>query len=158
MGTERKRIAIREATEQEALDYGRFGGRAIPRFLIVDADEPEKNLQYGGNLYRGEGSDFLRYTISQARRWERKGYRLILTAEQKMIEQIAKAVDINSWYPPRKIAEDPAVAVAKYDRIARIVCPEAFWDGLTEERELFDNTYSLKTRREKYQERIAVDD
>ncbi len=153
--TERRRIAIREATEEEALAYGRFGDRAIPRFLIVDADEPEKNLKYGGNLCRGEGSDFLLYTISEARRWERKGYKLVLTAEQKMIERIGRVVAINDYYPPIKIARDPAVAVAKYDRIVRIVYPEAFWDGWTGERELFDISHASTRRKSRRGKRLS---
>lgn len=124
----KKRIAIREATEEEALGYGRFGDSAIPRFLIVDADEPDKTLQYDGNLFRGEGSDWLLYTIRTARRWERRGYELVLTAEQKMIEAIGKALELNTWFPPSKIAADPPVAAAKFDRICRIACPEAFID------------------------------
>lgn len=123
---DRPRIAIREATEEEALGYGRFGGSAISRFLIVSADDPDKALQYGGNLGRGEGGDWLLYTIREARRWERRGYKLVLTAEQKMIEAVGKTLDLNAWLPPSKIADDPPVAVAKFDRICRIVCPEAF--------------------------------
>jgi hypothetical protein len=128
-------IAIREATEEEALDYGRFGGSGVPRFLIVNAEEPDKVLTYGGNLGRGEGSDFIANAIANGRRWERKGYKLVLTAEQKMIEQVTHVVDLNRYWPPTKIAEDPAVAVAKFDRIARIVIPEAFWNPLTGQRE-----------------------
>lgn len=132
------RIAIREVTEEEALRYGRFGGSAAPRFLIVDADEPDKTLHYGGNLGRAEGSDWIVHCISEGRRWEaHRGYVLVLTAEQKLLEKVGNIVDLNDgFFPPSKIAEDPAVAVAKYDRIARTVHPQAFWDPFTNDREL----------------------
>lgn len=152
-----RRIAIREATEEEAPAYGRFGDSGVPRFLIVNADEPDEALHYGGNLNRGEGSDWILNAIGEARAWERRGYKLVLTREQKVIEAVGEVLDLNTWFPPAEIVRDPAAAAAKFDRICRIVCPEAFWDPFTNERELFNpDDLGLSRRRREEREEDAV--
>lgn len=153
MAEEVVRIAIREITEEEALHaWQRLGHMAPNRFAIVAHGDPEKALGYGLGVMLGlfEGADWIQSAISIGRDWERtrRNVVLVLTHEQRLIERVCKIVDVNAWHPPTKIAADPAVAVAKFDRIARTVVPEAFLDVFTNEREMIDGTRRHRKRRE----------
>lgn len=146
-------IAIREITEEEALHaWQRLGHMAPNRFVIVAHGDPEKALGYGlgGMLGLFEGADWIQSAISIGRDWERSrsNVHLVLTHEQRLVERVCNIVDVNTWHPPTKIASDPATAVAKFDRIARTVVPEAFMDVFTNEREMIDGTRRHQRERE----------